>query len=409
MATKKALLITIPAAFLTLAAVLAWRLNRKEEAPQATPAAQRAAVPVAVETAPVLRATIRETAEFPGSLAPQSHVIVAPKVAGRLEKLLVEIGDPVARGELIAVLDDEELTQQVEQSKAELQVALANFQDSQSSLETAKRELERVKALFEKNIASGSEFDQAEAQVQKAGSYLAVTQAQVRQKEAAVRAAEIRLSQTQIRATWEDRDEMRVVGERFADAGALLKANDPIISVLDIGTLLGVVSVTEKDYARIKKGQQADISADALPGRQFSGEVFRIAPFLVESTRQAEVRIRVPNPAGLLKPGMSVRARIEFFRHENTLSVSSAALVTRGGQQGVFLVDEQARRVRFIPVTPGARDGELVQILEPPLSGQVVTLGNHLLEDGTAVMLSGPGKPPLPAAGTGKTGGGAKK
>jgi multidrug efflux pump subunit AcrA (membrane-fusion protein) len=86
------------------------------------------------------------------------------------------------------------------------------------------------------------------------------------------------------------------IGERYVNPGTLLRANDPICSVLDISSLIGVVNVTEQDYPRIQQGQIVSVMAEILPDRKFPGRVERIAPFLDPATRQAEVRIAVPNP-----------------------------------------------------------------------------------------------------------------
>lgn len=98
---------------------------------------------------------------------------------------------------------------------------------------------------------------------------------------------------------------------------------------------------------------------------------------------------------------MFIRARVEFARIEQATLVPITALVRRDGKQGVFLVEsdgaqEPVLRARFVPVTTGIVSGEVAEVKEPALSGAVVTLGNHLLEDGAKVMLP---KPPAEAAG----------
>jgi RND family efflux transporter MFP subunit len=171
--------------------------------------------------------------------------------------------------------------------------------------------------------------------------------------------------------------------------GALLKANDPIVSVLDIGSLEASIQIPEQSYGRIRIGQAAVLTTDILPGRRFTGRVVRMAPFLQESSRQAEVWIEVPNPDGSLKPGMFVKVELEFARRENVLTIPSSALVRNQERQGVFLVDTTDAKARFVPVTTGITDGDRVEVLEPPLSGLVVTLGQHLLQDGSSVLLPG--------------------
>lgn len=355
---------------------------------------QRPAAIVAVEAEPVERSLLKDVGEFSGSLMPGAQFVVSPKTGGRLEKLHVDVGDRVRKGELIAELDDEEAAQQVEQAKAELEVAMASIEDSQNGLLLAEREHERARALRDKQIASESELDRAEAGLRAAEARHKIALAQVKQREAALKSAEVRLSYTKIRATWNGGNGARVVGERYADEGSLLKANDPIVSVLDIDTLSASVQVIEQDYPRIREGQRAVVTTDLFPGREFAAKVARVAPLLKEDARQAEVRVEVPNPGGLLKPGMFVRVNIEYARKDGAPSVPAAALSRRNGEQGVFLVDGDGKHVRFVPVSVGLLYGGRAEIVAPPLSGMVVTLGHHLLEDGAPVRLNGGAESP---------------
>ncbi|MFZ2148646.1 MAG: efflux RND transporter periplasmic adaptor subunit [Sedimentisphaerales bacterium] len=347
----------------------------------------RSAAAVAIETRPIRKDVIRDIGIFTGSLLPKSQFIVAPKVAGWLKKLLVNIGDTVQKNQVIAILDDEEFTQQVQEARAELQVAKANAENCTSDLDIAKREYERAKALREKKIASASELDESEAAFNACQTRLKVSLAQVAQKEAALKTADVRLSYTKVQAFWEDGDQTRVVGERFVDEGALLQVNEPIVSVLENNPLTAVVYVIERDYQKVNVGQQSIVTTDAYPDKTFTGGVVRIAPLLKESSRQARVEMEVPNPDQLLKPGMFVRAQIEFDRHDNATLIPFAALVRREGKEGIFIAEASNLKARFVPVTTGIINGELAEVIEPEISGLVVTLGNHLLEDGSDIML----------------------
>jgi len=383
---KKAFWIVIGA---VLVGLLVWQVHQRSSISLKGSQHQHQTPGVAVEVAPIQKATIRDSGLFTGSLLPQSYFLLAPKIAGRLERLPVNIGDPVNRGQVIAVLDDEEYAQQVEQARAELEVAKANVEESRSSLDVAYREFERAKALRQKKIASESELDAAQAQYEAQDAKHKVALAQVAQKEAALKAAQVRLSYTQIQAWWEDGDEPRIVGERFVDEGAMLKANDPIVSILDIHSVIGVIHVIERDYSEVRVGQEAIVTTDAFPGRTFIGTIVRVAPLLKETSRQARVEIEIPNREQLLKPGMFVRAQIHFAKHEGVTVVPLIALTKRNDQQGIFLVDTQNMKAHFIPITLGIVNAGLAEVVEPSLSGTVVTLGHHLLEDGSSIILPG--------------------
>ena len=349
----------------------------------------RPAAVVAVETQPIRKGPIYDVGVFTGSLEPKSQFVVAPKVAGWLRELLVDIGDTITRNQAIAVLDDEEFAQEVEQARAELQVAKANAANCASDLDIAKREYERAKALREKQIASASELDVSEAAFNACETRHKVSLAQVSQREAALKTALVRLSYTKVHAFWEEGDQTRVVGERFVDEGSLLQTNQPIVSILQNNPLTAVVYVIERDYPKVTIGQRAVVTTDAYPGRTFTGAITRIAPLLKESSRQARVEVEVPNPDLLLKPGMFIRARVEFAEHQDATLIPFAALVKRDSKEGIFIADLQNRKAHFVPVTVGISSGEVVEITEPEISGEAVTIGNHLLEDGSDITMPG--------------------
>jgi RND family efflux transporter MFP subunit len=390
---KKFILLLLVLAVVVMAG---WHLYKRLAKSGAKKGSDRSGIAVAVETKPVHKGVICDIGVFTGSLEPKSQFIVAPKVGGWLKKLLVNVGDMVSRNQIIAILDDEEFTQQVEQARAELQVAKANAANCASDLDIARREYERAKALREKQIASASELDVSEAAFNACQTRYKVSLAQVAQKEAALKTDDVRLSYTKVQAFWEEGDQTRVIGERFVDEGALLQVNQPIVSILKNNPLTAVVYVIEKDYPKVKIGQPAVVTTDAYADKTFAGIIVRVAPLLKESSRQARVEVEVPNTDQLLKPGMFVRAQVEFARHENATLVPFPALVRRNGKEGVFIAEPKNLKARFVPVTRGIINGELAEIIEPEISGLVVTLGNHLLEDGSDIML--PKKEPQPQA-----------
>lgn len=397
---RKTVLIVIGGLILGL---IGWQVYQKAFKNRVEAGYQRMAMPVAVEIIPIRRGTIRDIGNFTGTLIPISQFIIAPKVSGRLEQLMVDIGDRVKRGQLIALLDSEEYSQQVVQAEADLQVAKANLQETISSLDTAKREYDRVQELHRRGISSDSELDSAKGMYVTQDSKHKVAQAQVAHKEAALKAAKVRLSYTKIRASWDDGSNVRVVGERFVHEGAMLTLNSPILSILEINPLIAVIHITDKDYFRVKTGQTATITTDALPGEKVSGTIARIAPLLKETSREARLEIEIPNTEEVLKPGMFVNAQIEFLSRSDTTIVPIGSVVRRDNQQGIFLADVESAKAQFVPVKIGITSSEMVEILDPPtLDGFVVTLGQHLLVHGSPLILpetglEGQGKK-LPAA-----------
>ncbi len=391
---QKALTRFLFALVLILFGYLSWLwLSPQEESPPGLIQTDAQTAAVAVEIAAIEQANIQDRRRFTGTLYAEAQFEVAPRIGGKLESLLVDIGDQVEKGELVARLDDAEYQQQVLEARAAVQVAKATLAEARSSLDAKQKELQRTQQLREQRIASESELDtvQAEAVAQRARVSLA--EAQVSQAEAALRAAEVRLSYTTISADWDNGDQQRVVGERFVDEGTTISANSPIVSVLDIRQLTAVIYVTERDYPQLNIGQPVTIIADAYPNVSFEGEIRRIAPMFREASRQARIEIRIPNLQRMLKPGMFVSAQIELENKTEATVVPFDALVERNDEPGVFVVDRETLKAHFVSVEIGISEGEKIEIVEPELVGEVVTLGQHLLNDGSKIVISDEDKP----------------
>ena len=391
---KKAVVTII---ILTVIALITWQIVVRVKQAAETVAAPRGRGSTPVAVVDVTRGTVHDVQLFTGTLQPRSQFVVAPKIAGRLHRLTVDIGDRVTSGQLLAVLDDDEYARQEEMAQAELEVAEANVEEWLSTQDLVTRELQRVQTLREKQIASVADLDTAEAQARSTTAKYRVALAQVDQRKAALRAAQIRRSYTRIAPEWSDGAPQRVVGERFVNQSDTLRANDPIVTLLDVSVLTAVIGVTERNYSRMHVGQTVDLRTDAHGDRVFQGRVVRIAPLVRERSREARVEIEIDNSHGLLVPGLFVRAEVEFQRQENATIVPSEAIVRRGDQRGVFIVNADNNTARFVPLTIGITQQQITQVIEPQdLSGSVVILGQHLLEDGGAITL--PRKPAAQSA-----------
>jgi RND family efflux transporter MFP subunit len=356
--------------------------SKKTEADRSAP------LPAPVETALIETGPIRALRTFSGALEARASFVVSPKIGGRLEAMLVDIGDPVDRGAVVAKLDDAEYQQDLAQTEADLLVAKANLAEAQSALEIAKRAMERAKTLSDRGVASDAELDAAKSSLLAREAGVEVYQAQIIRAQATVQSARIRLGYADVKALWASDDSRRVVAERFVDEGQTVSANTPLLQIVDIDPLSGVFFVTEKDYANLRIGQRVDIRTDAFPDEAFIGRIERIAPVFRETSRQARVEISVPNSDLQLKPGMFIRADVEVQRQANATIVPAESIVTRSDEQGVCIVGPDGKSALWRPVELGIRDGKRVQISGDGLAGRVITLGQQLIEDGSAIAIA---------------------
>lgn len=367
-----------------LAAAVGWYATRSGASAPVTRSGDATA---AVEVEPVRTATLRDARTLTGTLEASSRFVVAAKVGGLLERVLVDLGDRVERGQIVAEIDDAEFVQAVAQAEADLAVRRAELARAASDLNLAEREYERSEQLRARGIAAESQVDEVNARLESGRAAKNLAEAQVARAEAALELARINLSYTRVRATWSDGADTGAIGERYQDAGNTLSPNAAVLSVVQIDPLKAVVFVTERDYAGMRVGQAATITSDTAPGVSFVGTVERIAPVFNESSRQARVELTVPNPDNLLRPGNFARVRIVLRETDAQCVIPAGAVARRDGRDVVFVVDDGADTVRMVTVTLGVAEGDLVEVVEPTVTGRVVTLGQQLLEDGMKVRV----------------------
>ncbi len=385
---RKYIIILFACAF---AGYVAWRFVTTEAAQRE--ARLRVGV-VAVETARVAQADLSDRIVFTGSIRAAERYDVAPKISGIVRQVNFNVGDIVRKDDTLVTLDDDEHALAVDQAEARLQVAFAAANDAESQLAIARREYDRIEQLLRERVISTQEFDRTDAALKAAEAKRDTAAAEVKLAQAELKTAQVRLGYTRIRADWTENGGERVIGQRYVDAGAHVVANTPILSVLDIGTVRAVIPVSERDYPKIIPGGEVAVTTDAFPGREFTGHVSRIPQELGVLTREAEVEVAVDNPDRALKPGMFIRAGIEFQRRNNAVAAPVAAIVRRDdGDRGVYVVAETRDAVAFAPVTEGIVDGAFVELVggESLLDREVVVMGQHLLKDGMGIRVADSG------------------
>lgn len=348
---------------------------------------KRQVMAVAVETTRIKLDRLLDKGVFTGTLVAQTEFRLIPKTSGQIKKLHVDTGDKVKNNDVIAELDDEELLLEVKQAQADLEIARANFNESASLLEIAKNELERTQTMRRQKVASDVELEKAQASFKTAQARLQVTKAQLTQKQAALDTANVRLSYAKVDVSWSNGSEVRLIALKFLDEGDMASTNSPIVSVIDIATLTAVIDVVEKDYFKLKVGQNAQIFTDAIPDSVYPAKVVRLSPMLESASRLARVELELSNPDFMLKPGMFITAEIIFEAHESATLVPNSSLVRRNEKQGVFLINNASMTASFVEIKAGFSNEAYTEVLEPAISGDVVILGHHLLENGSPVRI----------------------
>jgi len=335
-------------------------------------------LPVTVEVAPVERRSIRETARYVGSVEASESVTVLPKVTGILETITVDIGDRVSRGDVIALVDDDEFVQRVEQAKANLKQTEARLERSRISLAAAEREFARIEKLAGQGLSTDQQLDSAAVQRDGARADIQLAEADVDRARASLDEAEINVANTRIKAPLSG-----YVDKRRVDAGALVSPSTALCTVVTTDPVKVGINVPEKDIQLLEAGRRVVVKAGAT-GIEYAGRIERIAPTVDIATRTTVAEIVVPNPAGALRPGMYADVLLVAREKSDVLTVPEEALVRGNGRTAVMrVVDGRARAVR---VTLGILGDGSAEVLDGLQEGDLVIVkGQYLVEDGDPV------------------------
>jgi RND family efflux transporter MFP subunit len=326
-------------------------------------------------------------------------VEVVPRVSGRLQTVEVKLGDPVRRGQTIARVDDREIQEQVRQAEASYKVSEASIRQREADLKLAQANLKRSQDLLQRELLPQQAFDDTEARYEAAQAQLDLSRAQFEQTRARLDELRITLANTRIESPVDG-----FVGRRYLDPGAIVGANAPVVSVVDIRTVRIVANLVERDLKRVPAGTPASVEVDAFPGETFKGKVSRVAPVFDPATRTAEMEVEVVNSDFRLKPGMYSRVLLTVGSKPDALRVPANAVVTLDNKPGVFTAEPRgdvqpaaqvqgppnALVVRFHPVQVGIRDNDQIEITGGVTEGtRVITTGAGALRDGDLVLPAG--------------------
>jgi len=323
---------------------------------------------VPVEVQPLRRAAMVAVHSGTAPIEAHEEAEVVAKVGGEVRQILVEEGDAVKAGQLLARLDGDRLRLEVAQTEANLRKLERDY----------KRQLElSEKGLVAKGTAENAKFD-------------------LDALRAAYDRARLELSYTEIRAPIEG-----VVSARYIKLGNTISPNSPTFRVTDLDPLVAYVHIPEKEFRKLAPQQPAEVVVDALAGEPFTGVISRISPTVDPKTGTFRARVEVPDPSRRLKPGMFARVNIVYERREEALQLPRAAILDADGTQSVFVVVDDKAEQR--PVRTGLANNGWLEVVEG-LDGseRVVVVGQAGLKTGTAVKVvdaeASPGAPAISTA-----------
>jgi multidrug efflux pump subunit AcrA (membrane-fusion protein) len=390
----------VVSAFLTLTACSSSVAGKRADSPVPEERLQVRAVPVKVEE-------LRRNVESVGSLFAFEEVTVSSEVDGRVDEVLVDIGDHVERGQPLVNVSTIELKLALDQQRALYQQARARLGVSGESddiknvidaaevkkaaadLKETQEIYKRSQMLLEKQLLPRQEFDQTEARMHAAtAAYdLAVQsvqnlRAQLPQYRASVELAEKKLRDAVIRAPFKGQ-----VKERVVAPGQYLKVQTPVIVIVSMDPLRVRLKIPEMMAGWIRAGEGIQVSVEAYPGKTFSGKLTRTNPVVDPQSRTFEVEALLENSDGLLKPGFFVKARIPSGKVDRVLAVPRDSLQYSYGVYKVSSIEGDALKEKEVKI--GELEGEEAEIVSGLSAGDMIAVpvNGQVLKDGAKVKI----------------------
>ena len=311
---------------------------------------------IPVEVKPVEKGEIAAHFTGPLTLGTEQDAVVAAKVGGLVEEILVEEGDIVAAGQLLARLEDDQAALRLVQAEA--------------TLRKMERDFTRKGELFAKNLVSAEIHERAQFEFEA--------------QKAAYELAKLNLAYTGIRAPIAG-----VVAERMIKVGNMVPVNAPTFRIMGADPLLAVLYVPELEISKLAVGQAAELKVDALPGRSFHGRLERISPVVDPATGTVKVTCEVSNADRSLKPGMFGRINIVYDVHKNTLLLPKESILAEDRETTVFIIRDSLAHRQIVAL--GYSSTTHVEVLAGLTAGElVVTTGQASLKDSARIEVVEP-------------------
>jgi membrane fusion protein, multidrug efflux system len=311
---------------------------------------------------------VSRTINLPGEITPYMSVALHAKVSGYVDRILVDRGSVVRKGDLLAELSAPETAAQIAQAESRAQAAEAEHLQAEAQLAAAQSTADRLQtAARTPGAVAGNEVVQAQQQVEAAKALLASRRQSGNAAEATVRALKDIQAYLKIAAPFDG-----VVTDRLVHPGALVGPGaDTVLLVLQqVSHLRLVVAVPEDAVAGIVRGAELTFTVPASPERTYKGTVARIARVLDQKSRTMPVELDVMNRDGSLAPGMYATVKWPVRRTRPALYVPKTSVVTT--TERTFVVRNVNGKAQWVDVRKLAADGDLVEVVGDLKPGDLV-------------------------------------
>ena len=320
-----------------------------------------------VETVRVVSKAVEQTVKLPGEFEAYESVSIHARVQGYVDRVLVDRGSVIKKGDLLAELTAPEMKAQIAEAESRVQTTESQRAEAQARLAAAQATYDRLKtASATPGAIAGNELVQAEKTVDAAGAAVTAAENSVKAARASVQALRDLEAYLKITAPFSG-----IITDRTAHPGALAGPNTaPLLKLENTQRLRLLVAVPEPYVGSIVRGAHVTFTVPAYPGQTFSGSVARIPRVLDPKTRTMAVELDVANPALRLAPGMYPEVSWPVRRGSRSLLVPPTAIATT--TERTFVIRVTGGKAEWVNVRKGAPSGDLVEAMGPIAEGDVI-------------------------------------
>lgn len=308
---------------------------------------------VPVEVMKVGKGSISSSLKTSTTVKSRNSVVIFSEVNEEVERVPVQEGDTVEKGEILAELDSDNFSLLAQKAK--------------NNYKKLKNDLERSKRMFENNLISEDEYEKVKFNAR---------QAKLEWKQ-----AKLDLSKTKIESTISG-----TLTDRFIDEGDKTSPGMKVFKVVDMKNLIAETHIPEKSLNQIDAGQKVEILSEAVPEKTFRGEITRINPVVNPQTGTVKITAEVFNEERLLRPGMFVTLRIITDTHSNTVIIPKKALIYENENEFIFQVDD--KKAKKIDIETGYENTDSIEVVNKIKNGSnIIVVGQNRLKDGDPIEI----------------------
>ena len=395
---------------------------------------------VTVQVAPVEKETIQHTVNAQAILFARQQAAIVPKISAPVRKFLVRRGSPVREGQLLAVLENRDLSAAAQDTKGayeqaqatyetttgaslpeEIQKSEADLQQAEQALDAQEKVFQSRQQLFEQGALPRKELDQSRVDVTQARNQYAIAKkhrdallaigkqqelkaaaGQLQSAKGKYMGAEAQLSYSEIRSPMSG-----IITDRPLYPGEMATAGTPLLTVMDLSSVIAKAHIPQSEAAALKAGDKGTMTVPGVE-KPIEGKVTVVSPALDPNSTTVEVWFEAKNPGNQLKPGSSVQLSLTAQTVKDALVVPASSVLTAAdGTTSVMLAGSDGRAHQKA-VKLGIREGDNLQIIEGVAQNdKVIANGAYGLPDNTKIKTEAPESPAegenaKPAAGDSK-------